>query len=534
MLSEDKYFKTLTEAELWQRYCGFLDLSIDEFMEIQNDLLMDEIERVADSTLGKKIMGENKPGTVEEFRQRVPLTNYDDYEPYLSERQENALAIVPHTWCHSAGRGGRFKWLPFTTEFLDRVTRSALATFILSTARQKDQINISPGTRLLLTLAPPPYASGYTIKYLSEHFSYRAFPDPEETRDLPFPEKIKKGFQMALKEEVDIIGSLASVLVKMGEEFVEPTEKRKLTLSMLHPKIIFRMLGAQLRSKREKRGILPKDLWHAKAIMTGGMDTAIYRDTIAYYWGNMPYQFYICVEAFYLAMQGWNKKEMTFVPDHAFLEFIPIEEIPKINEDKDYQPRTVLLNGVEEGKLYEVVITQFYGMPLLRYRMKDIVKFVALKDTETGVNLPQMVFQRRVDEAINLAGLAQLDEKTIWQAIANTGMKYTEWTACKEYDGDKSFLRIFLELKETREPAELEKMIDEQLKIVDTDYSDINAYLEFQPVRVTLVSPGTFQRYMDEKRKEGANPSHFKPIHVNPTAEAIQLLLKLSEVGEAR
>jgi phenylacetate-coenzyme A ligase PaaK-like adenylate-forming protein len=351
---------------------------------------------------------------------------------------------------------------------------------------------------------------------------------------MSFPEKIKKGFQMALKEEVDIIGSLASVLVKMGEEFAEPTEKRKLTLSMLHPKIIFRMLGAKLRSKREKRGILPKDLWHPKAIMTGGMDTAIYRDSIAYYWGSVPYQFYICVEAFYLAMQGWNKKEMTFVPDHAFLEFIPIEEIPKINEDKDYQPRTVLLNGVEEGKLYEVVITQFYGMPLLRYRMKDIVKFVALKDTETGVNLPQMVFQRRVDEAINLAGLAQLDEKTIWQAIANTGMKYTEWTACKEYDGDKSFLRIYLESKETKEPAELEKMIDEQLKIVDTDYSDIDAYLEFQPVRVTLVSPGTFQRYMDEKRKEGANPSHFKPIHVNPSAEAIQFLLKLSEVGEAR
>jgi len=35
MLSEDKYFRDLTDSELWQRYCGFLDLSIDEFMELQ-------------------------------------------------------------------------------------------------------------------------------------------------------------------------------------------------------------------------------------------------------------------------------------------------------------------------------------------------------------------------------------------------------------------------------------------------------------------------------------------------------------------
>jgi hypothetical protein len=51
MLPEDQYFQTLTEDELWQRYCGFLDLSIDEFMAIQKELLMDQIERVADSLL---------------------------------------------------------------------------------------------------------------------------------------------------------------------------------------------------------------------------------------------------------------------------------------------------------------------------------------------------------------------------------------------------------------------------------------------------------------------------------------------------
>ena len=64
-------------------------------------------------------------------------------------------------------------------------------------------------------------------------------------------------------------------------------------------------------------------------------------------------------------------------------------------------------------------------------------------------------------------------------------------------------------------------MIDEQLKIVDTDYRDIDAYLKLQPVRVSLLSPGTFQRYTAEKRREGADLAHLKPTHINPPEAVI-------------
>jgi len=531
MLSEDKYFQTLTEDELWQRYCGFLDLSIEEFMEIQKELLMDEIERVADSTLGKKIMGNQKPRSVEEFRQMVPLTTYDDYEPYLTERREDALAIKPDVWCHSAGRGGRFKWIPHSSEFLDKVTRNCLSTLILGSSRRKGQINISPGLQFLLMLPPPPYASGYVIEKLAQRFSFEAIPRSEMVKNMEFAERIQKGFQIALKDGVDLIGGIGSILARMGEEFNEQDHGRRFSPFMLHPKIVLRLLKAWLRSKTEKRKMLPKDLWPVKAILTGGVDTAIYRESIAHYWGIEPYEFYICSEAFYLAIQGWNKKGMVFLPDTVFLEFIPHEVELKQQGSRDYRPSTVLLNEVEEGKLYEVVITHFNGMPFLRYRMKDLIKFVALRDDEAGVNLPQITFQRRVDEAINLGGLAELDEKTIWQAIANTGMKYTDWSACKEYDQNQTFLRIYLELKEKREAAEVESMIDEQLRIVDTDYKDIDTYLNLQPVRVALLSPGTFQRYMEEKTKEGADRAHIKPSHVSPPEAAIQRLRQLSEVG---
>ncbi len=531
MLPEDKYFQTLTEAELWQRYCGFLDLSIDEFMSIQKELLMDEIDRVGDSPLAKKIMGNRKPKSVEEFRRMVPLTTYEDYEPYLSERHEDALAIKPHHWCHSSGRGGSFKWIPHGSEFLEEATKRCLSGLILASTGQKGQVKLSPGFRCLLLLAPVPYASGYIFRSFAEHFSFRPIPDPKKTENMEFQERIKRGFQVALKDGVDIIGAIASVMVKMGEELDGQARGMKFSPSMLHPKIVLRLLRAWLRSKRERRPILPKDLWPAKAIVTGGVDTAIYKDDITHYWGSNSYEFYVCAEIFFIALQGWNKKGLTFLPDMAFLEFIPYEEQREQQDDQDYQPSTVLLNEVEEGKLYEVVITQFYGMPLLRYRLKDLIKIIALRDDEAGVNLPQMVFQRRVGEVIKLAGLAQLDEKTIWQAIANTGIKYTDWSACKEYDQNQGFLRLYIELKEEKDAAEIETMIDEHLKMVDTDYRDIDAYLKLQPVRVTLLSTGTFQRYIKEKREMGADLAHLKPSHINPPEAVIQRLLELSEVN---
>jgi len=528
MLSEDKYFKTLTQDELWQRYCGFLDLSINEFMDTQKQLLMEEIELVAKSTLGKKIMGNRKPKSIEEFRNIVPLTTYDDYEPFLSEQQEDALATKPYLWCHSAGRGGRFKWVPQSMEIIEKTVRCYLGAIILASTSKKGEVNTAPGARLLLMVPTPPYASGSTVLNVARRYSSRVMPPLEGAETMDFQERIKKAFQMALKDGVDVIAAIASIMVRMGEGMTEQTRGMKLSWSMLHPKVVFRLLRAWLRSKREKRTILPKDIWKPKGILVGGVDTEIYREGVIHYWGAAPHEVYAGTEALAYAIQGWNRKGMTFFPDMVFLEFIPYQEILEHQDDKDYKPSTVLLDEVEEGRLYEVVITNFHGMPLLRYRLNDVIRVIATKDDEAGINLPQIAFQRRVGDVINIGGLCWLDEKTIWQAIANTGIRFTEWTACKEYDQNQSFIRIYLELKEERDPADIEAMIDEQLVIVDTDYKDVHSYLNLQPVRVTLLPAGTFQHYTEEKIKEGADLAHLKPAHVNPPEVVIQHLGELA------
>jgi len=531
MLQEDKYFETLGETELWQRYCGFLDLSLNEFMEIQEHLLMDQIGLVTSSHLGRHIMKNGTPKNIEEFRRMVPLTTYDDYEPYLSEQREDVLARKPYFWCHSAGRRGSFKWIPHSPEIVDKAVRSFLGAFILASASQKGEVNIRPGFRGLTILPPPPYTSGSIIQALTERISVKVIP-PIETGDMEFQKRAEKGFQVALQDGVDIIGSLISILVKMGEEFNEQTRGTSISRSMLHPKTALRFLQAWLRSKKEQRKILPKDLWRAKGILAVGLDATIYKDRVAHYLGKPPFDLYAGTEALTCAMQSWNQKGSTFLPDTVFLEFIPQEEQLKQEDDANYQPATVLFSEVEEGKTYELVITHFYGMPLLRYRMNDVFKVIALKDKETGVNLPQMVFQRRVGEVINIANLAHLDVKTIWQAIVDTGIQYTDWLAIKEYDRNQSFLSLYIEMKEERESHDVANMIDEQLKLIDIDYRDIESYLHYQPVRVTLLPAGAFQRYAEEKMKEGADLAQQKPHRINPSEAVIHQLLRLSQEAD--
>jgi hypothetical protein len=533
MLSEGQFFQTGDRKRVWQRYCGFLALSLQEFMEIQMRLLLEQLELVAKNPLGERIMKGAKPKSIKEFRRLVPLTTYNDYAPYIGNCQEEVLAEKPCYWAHTSGKGGNFKWVPYASRADEIAGRNMIGARILATAEQKYEINVPPGGSMLFNLPARPYFSGCLAYSVSQRIPFPIIPPLEEAERMEFKERIERGFQIALHTEVDYLASLSSVLIKIGEDFSQRARKIKPSLSMLHPVLLLRLLRAWLRCKIiEKRELLPKDLWPVKAVFAWGTDTSIYREQIFYYWGRMPYEIYGATEAGVIAMQSWTKKWFTFLADSVFLEFIPQAEWLRSREDKAYQPTTVLLNEVEEGGIYEIVITDFYGMPFLRYRLGDLIKIVALKDEETGINLPQMVFQARADDIIDIAGFTRLDEKTVWQAIANTGIRYDDWTIRKEYGKDKPILRLYIELKESRKAKEAEHLIHEQLEAISQNYKDLVSMLGIKPLRVRLLSQGTFQRYLEEKQRSGVDLAHLKPPHMNATDTHIRELTRLSSKYE--
>ena len=526
MITEDKAFRLGDKERLWNKYCGFLDLSISEFMEVQEQLLMKQIELVCHSPLGRKLMPE-KPISVSEFRSIVPLTTYDDYDDYLRDMREDALAVKPSFWGHTSGRGSVFKWVPCSKGAMETFIMLSSAMTILACANKKYDINIGSGVRMLQNLPPPPYMTAIWAREAARLWDARLIPPLDKYEDMDFATKIEAGFRIALRTGVDTLSSMTSVLLKMGERFTEASGNMQFSFGMLHPRIMWHLILAWIRSKREGRSILPKDLWPLKGLICYGTDTAIYREQIKYYWGKEPYEVYAASEAGMLAFDAWNKKNMTFTPTTGFLEFIPESEWMKNREDSDYQPSTVLLNEVKPGSRYEIIVTNFYGMPFLRYRLGDLIKVVAMEDKEAGIKLPQVIFDSRADDLIDIGGFPRLDEKTIWQAINNKKVKYEEWTARKEYENNGSVIRLYLELKEDRDIKELEGRIHEELVAINTHYRDLENMLGIKPLRLRLLPKGSFQHYYEEKQKSGVHLAHLKPRHMNAPDAVIEELLKL-------
>ena len=61
--------------KIWKEYCGYLDLPMDSYMYIQNRLMKEQMERWKKSELGKKLLGDRNPSTIDEFRNLMPLTD---------------------------------------------------------------------------------------------------------------------------------------------------------------------------------------------------------------------------------------------------------------------------------------------------------------------------------------------------------------------------------------------------------------------------------------------------------------------------
>jgi hypothetical protein len=528
MIHKDELFATGNKEKIWQKYCGFLDLSLTEFMEIQEQLLMDQIELVYDSPLARKFIPK-KPKDVSEFRRLVPLTTYEDYAPYIGNCQEDAILPQSYYWICTSGRGGTSKWVPYTESGAERAAISSTAVMILACANRKGEVNISNGVRVLHNLPPRPYMSGVLTQLVPQLLDMRFIPPPEEYEDADFQMRVRAGFEIALRTGADFLTSLATVLIKMGERFTESSGQLKFNRHMLHPQIMLRLVRAWWRSKREGRTILPKDLWPLKGLALYGTETSIYREQLIHYWGKEPLETYASTEGGLIATQAWNKKTMTFVPLSCFFEFAPEEEWLKSRENKDYKPATVLLDEVKPGERYEVIITSFYGMPFLRYRLGDLIKIVALEDEEVGIRLPQMVFDSRADGLIDIAGFPRLDEKTMWQAIANTGIKYEDWSARKEYEKDTVIVHLYIELKEEIEIHEVEKRIHQELANINQDYKDLENMLGIRPLRVTTIMPGSFQSYYEERKRGGAALAHLKPPHMNASDTIIQDLLSYTQ-----
>jgi len=519
------------KEELWQMCCGFVDLSLEQFMAIQKRLLLEQIELLNNCELGRKVMRGAMPGTVEEFREEVPLTTYADYLPELIEKREDVLPAKVARWVRTSGRSGEYnvKWVPVSEDFFHEYEKmcGAFTLFAFCNGRG-DTSQIREHLKVLYTMGPPVYGSGLAGYLAQQAIGYDLLPSKAE--GMSFGERMKAGFGEALYQGLDAFGGLSSVLIAVGEQFKQQSGKTNIRPLLSHPGALFRVTKGMVKSKLDGRPMLPKDLWSVKGIVGAGTDSAVFRKRVEELWGRHPLDVYAGTEGGVYAMQTWDYDSMTFVPNLNFLEFIPEREWFKNQLDRSYQPKTVLLDEVKADENYEVVITNLHGGIMTRFRLGDMVRISSLRNEKLSIDLPQMVFERRADDLIDI-GLMRLTERVIWQAVENTGIPYVDWTARKEVIDDKPALHLYLELKEGYIASEksLAAAVYEQIKKLDDgfihgDLESIERLIDFKPIEVTLLPQGTFSSYMAQRQAEGADLGGLKPPHINPSDKVLSLL----------
>lgn len=521
----DKMLKEKRYDDIWQEYCGFLDLSMQEYMDIQYRLMLEQLDMYAECELGKRIMGNHKPVSVDQFRRSIPLSTYEDYAELLLQKSDWALPSKPLLWIKTTWEGGDKpeKWAPYTESMVECHRGTFITCMILATSSRRGEFSLDINEKFLYGMAPLPYLTGIVPHIISEELTVDFLPAVKEAEAMSFGERNKEGMKLGLEKGIDLFFGLSSVIMYITRSFSEKNNNGGMaSLMKMSPKAVSRLTAAWMKSRKGKRSMLPKDLWQLKGLICAGTDTKTLKDKIEESWGIKPLEIFGGTEPTCIASETWSRDGLVFFPDVCFYEFIPTVELDRSFQNPDYVPRTYLMDELKEGEEYELVISNLKGGAFLRYRTGDLFRCLMTKNNAEGIRLPHFLYVDRCPDVIDISGFTRIAEKTIKKAIRLSGIKVSNWFAVKDFDEeDRAYFHLYLEMQDMEiSPVVAEEVIKDHLSVyfryVDADYKDLKKLLGIDPLVVTILPAGTIDRYtLTTKRKlRKMNPSHYDVIEM--------------------
>jgi len=500
---EDK-LKRCSREQLWQEYCGFLDMSLAEYMYTQRRLMEEQLALWCASGLGRQLLRGSHPRNLDELRQMLPLTTYADYADVLLAKRTEMLCGEPAVWIQTTWEGGLrpIKLAPYTRSMLDTYRHNLLSTMMMASARKKGDFDLKRGDRILYGGAPLPYATGLMPSLFDEDISFTWLPDSNTNSDLSFSQRIKKGFAMAMAGGVDFFFGIGSVANYITENFGRSSGgsggHHGLRVS---PGNAVRYLQAKYVSRRDGRPIVPGDVFRLKAFFFAGTDAKCYRDRLTRAWGIAPVELAAGTESTCIGAENWEHRGMVFFPDACFYEFIPEQEMRRNLEEPDYQPRTCLMDEIQAGETYELVISVLHGGAFMRYRIGDMYHCVSAGAGQ----LPRLTFVDRVPNVIDIAGFTRITVSSMQEVIRLSRLELGDWVLKKEFNQKEDpFLHMYLEIPPDAQGSEVaaKSVLTEHLslyfKYFDSDYGDLKKLLNMEPLEITILKYGTIAAY--EKR----------------------------------
>jgi hypothetical protein len=434
-------------------------------------------------------------GDLEEFQKKVPLTDYEDYKPYIEEikkGKKNILTAEDVLLLElSSGSTSASKLIPYTR-----------------TLKEEFQKGIRPWLYDL-------YSSYKGIKWGRSYWSVTPAATKKEYAEGGIPigfEDDKEYFGALEKKLFDIIFAVPSDAAKADsiEEFYYKTalgllKCRDITLiSVWNPSFLMLLLeymeknseklAEDISIKNRKRGMEVRiclnekafeKLWKNLKVISCWCDgnAKAYADKLKAIFPNSAIQpkGLLATEGFVSFPLSGAGGAVLSIRSHFF-------EFEAAGDNKIY-----FADELEKGKEYSVILTTSGGF--YRYRLKDIVQVTGFMG-----QVPVIKFLGKQDKVSDLFG-EKLNEIFVKTVIESSGTEGDFFMMAPETD------RYVLYIKSERVPDGIEDKLRENFH-----YDYCRKLGQLKPLRIFMLTGNPRQEYLEECVRRGQRLGDIKPV----------------------
>ena len=423
--------------------------------------------------------------TVKEFKERVPLSDYEQMSPYIERMmkgEENVLWNTPVSWfAKSSGTSNdKSKFIPVSEESLHENHFKASKDVLTKYYNNFPSSDLLTGKSLVV-------GGSHQISQLSDDiqcgdlsavlmqnspFWGQWLRTPELSIALldEWENKIEKLAQATALENVTMLAGVPTWTLLLLKRILEITQKETI-----------------------------KEVWpNLELYINGGVSFVPYRQQFEAIIGKpINYlEIYNASEGFIAGQEKPDDDGMLLFTEHGiFYEFLPLEEYKKNN------PKTLGLKGVQLNKNYAIVISTTGG--LWRYIMGDTVEFISLNPYKIKITGRLKHYMNAfgeeviVDNADVAIAAAALKTNAIVKDYTAAPIHFTansngahEWLI--EFDKAPENLSLFT------------KEMDAALKAVNSDYeAKRHKDIALRMPVVHAMKNGTFNAWLRSKGKVG-------------------------------
>ena len=535
--------------------------------------------RAANEALLLKILHDNKDTeygklygfadikSIEEYRQKVPYSDYDVYAPYIKRMTKNKetnliTAYDVIQYAETSGSVGVQKKIPVTYESMKVYEKYSFArtkaitdkwykekyhkhvpwekglnmleteTTVMEDGTPRGSVTGSVSRRFrklfkLFLTSPDELLfpiGGMNMNYMKARFAL-------EEPNLVF---MLSGFMTNFVDMLNYIKKNWEMIcddIEKGEINSEVCEERSRPAMMKYVKPNPKR-AEQLRKVFQEGfdtpiipRLWPKFAW-ACGIGTGGFST--YTEKFKKYAGEevgIDYFVYAASEGMFAACINVNDPRFIPLTDSCFFEFLPADA-----EDGDNN--TLTLDQLEEGKEYEIIITNQCGF--YRYKIRDVVRVVGRHN-----NSPLVTFAYRKGQLVNVAA-EKTTEEHLNESVKRLGKKLgVDFNDYALYIDTEPATSRYVMLLEPDKPIEVDKdkkYAEEFQKIL----CDVNPEYEFFAVKrgsigfplILIQQQETHALWREFKLMKGSSANQVKPVRVLDVPIKQKFFLGLVEEGQ--